>query len=82
MPCWKFFNAILEEAGVEVSEENRDRLDKVFSDFVEEKAKAGKCSLDMPEASAQIHESRTLRQELLDRVREAAGSGGRTTEPC
>jgi hypothetical protein len=72
MPCWKWFNVILQEAGVEVTEENRDRIDQVIHDYVNDRSSYGKCSAVMREASEQIGKDRTMRQELIDKVRGAA----------
>lgn len=72
MPCWKWFNNMLEEAGVEVTEANRERIDAVIHDYIEERSANGKCSRIPSEASGQIAGDRTLRNELLERLKLAA----------
>jgi uncharacterized 2Fe-2S/4Fe-4S cluster protein (DUF4445 family) len=72
MSCWKWFNIILEEAGVEVNEENRDRIDEVLSDYVADRSSCGLCSVVVSEASGQIAGDRDMREELIERVRRAA----------
>jgi hypothetical protein len=73
MPCWKWFNVMLEEAGVEVTEENKDRVDAVIHEYVNARSAVGLCSVVMREASGQIAGDKTMRQELIEKIREAAG---------
>lgn len=80
MPCWKWFNVVLEEAGVEVTEENRDRIDQAIHDYVNDRSSYGKCSVVMREASSQISGDLTMRQELIKKVREAAKPETPTSE--
>jgi GTP-binding protein EngB required for normal cell division len=72
MPCWKWFNVILEEAGVEVTEENKERVDAVIHEYVNDRSSIGLCSVVMREASGQIAGDKTMRQELIEKVQEAA----------
>jgi hypothetical protein len=72
MPCWKWFNVMLEEAGVEVTEENRDRIDAVIHKYVNDRSSVGLCSVVMREASGQIAGDKTMRQELMEKLQEAA----------
>jgi hypothetical protein len=72
MPCWKWFNVMLEEAGVEVTEENRERIDTVIHTYVNDRSSVGLCSVVMREASAQIAGDKTMRQELIGKLQEAA----------
>lgn len=72
MSCWKWFNTVLEEAGVEVTEENRDRIDKVIQDYVENNSSVGRCSAVLQEAGSQIAEDRGMKRELIQRVKAAA----------
>ena len=72
MSCWKWFNIILEEAGVEVTEENRERIDQAIREYVNDRSSYGKCSAVMKEASSQITEDKNMHQELIEKVRVAA----------
>ncbi|MEJ5327511.1 MAG: hypothetical protein WHU54_04590 [Candidatus Bathyarchaeia archaeon] len=36
MGCWKWFNSVLKEAGVQVTEKNKDAIDQVIHDYVSE----------------------------------------------
>lgn len=64
---------MLEEAGVEVTEANRERIDRVIEEYVADRAAYGRCSRIVEEASGQIAGDRTMRQELIWRLQEAAG---------
>ncbi|KQM12559.1 hypothetical protein AOA80_01285 [Methanomassiliicoccales archaeon RumEn M1] len=73
MSCWKWFNKMLDDAGVQVTEENRDRIDAVIQDYIEMRSAHGRCSRIPSEASGQISADRTLRDELIERLRKAEG---------
>ena len=34
MGCWKWFNELLKEAGIAVTDENRDRIDEVIHKYI------------------------------------------------
>ncbi|WP_019177564.1 hypothetical protein [Methanomassiliicoccus luminyensis] len=72
MSCWKWFNTVLDEAGVEVTEENRERIDKVIQDYVENNSSVGRCSAVLREAGSQIAEDKGMKRELVQRVKAAA----------
>lgn len=58
---------------MEVTEENRDRIDQVIQDYVADRAVYGRCSKVVEEASGQIASDRTMREELIQRLQRAAG---------
>ena len=73
MSCWKWFNQVLEEAGVKVTEENRDRIDHVFHQFLDEDISYGKCSAAWSTLQYRVDDEKT-KKSLVERVREAAQS--------
>ncbi len=73
MSCWKWFNQVLEEAGVELTEENKDRIDQVFHSYLEEDARYGKCSSSWERLRYKVDDEETM-TSLIERVREAAKS--------
>ena len=73
MSCWKWFNKMLDDAGVQVTEENRDRIDAVIEEYISHISAHGKCSNIPSEASGQISKDHTLRDELIERLRKAEG---------
>lgn len=44
MGCWKWFNSVLKEAGIEVTDDNRKRVDEVIHQYIGEQANYGRCS--------------------------------------
>lgn len=57
---------------MEVTEENRERIDEVIHKYVNDRSSVGLCSVVMREASAQIAGDMTMRQELMQKLQEAA----------
>ena len=57
---------------MEVTEENRERIDAVIEQFIAERSALGKCSRVPAEASGEISGDRTMRDELIERLRKAA----------
>ncbi|NLK26609.1 MAG: hypothetical protein GX307_08580 [Euryarchaeota archaeon] len=72
MPCWRWLNSVLEEAGVEVNDENRERIDQVIHDYVVDQASHGRCSMIIEEASQQIAGDSGMRRELIDKLQQVA----------
>ncbi|MBI0583681.1 MAG: hypothetical protein ISF22_05575 [Methanomassiliicoccus sp.] len=77
MSCWIWFNSILEEAGVKITPENRDRIDDVLHGYIESRSQAGRCSAEPEVAAGQISTNPMMRSELISRVREAAAGANR-----
>lgn len=71
LSCWKWFNQVLEEAGVEITEENKDRIDNVFHEYLNEEIRYGKCSSNWSKARFKVDDEETMKS-LVDKVREAA----------
>jgi hypothetical protein len=72
MGCWKWFNSVLEEAGVEVTDENREGVDEIIHEYIGEKSKYGQCSADWRKARTQIKADEEMRNELVQRLRPLA----------
>ncbi|NIO36442.1 hypothetical protein GTO27_01930 [Candidatus Bathyarchaeota archaeon] len=68
MGCWKWFNSVLEEAGIEVTEENRKRVDGVIHQYIGEQASYGRCSPNWRKARKQIQANEQMKQELTKRL--------------
>jgi len=52
--CWRWFNKILSQAGVEVSEANEETIEKIIHEFIGEKARYKRCSTDWRKARKTI----------------------------
>ena len=44
MTCWKWFDGMLKEAGIKVTDKNKDKIDKVIHRYVGEQSSYGRCS--------------------------------------
>jgi len=68
MTCWKWFGSILREAGIDVTEENRVRIDQIIHDFVGEKAKYEHCSPEWGKMGKKILEDENERKRLIAKL--------------
>lgn len=69
MGCWKWFNGVLREASVEVTSENRDRIDQVVHQYIGEQASYGRCSPKWTKARKEIIANEQMRQELIGKLK-------------
>lgn len=69
MGCWKWFNSILKEAGIEVTEDNREEIDEVIHKYIGEQSRYGRCSADWRKARKEIKADEKMKQELIERLR-------------
>ncbi|MBC7131024.1 hypothetical protein H5T51_07405 [Candidatus Bathyarchaeota archaeon] len=72
MGCWKWFSSLLKEAGVEVTDENRDKIDEVIHTYINEQIRYGKCSPKWREARKQVQENEEMRNELIAKLKTLA----------
>lgn len=64
MGCWKWLNSIFKEAGIDVTEENMDKINKVIPDFVGEKARYEHCSPEWSKTSKKISADENEKKNL------------------
>jgi hypothetical protein len=69
MGCWKWFNSILKEAGIDVTEENRAQIDKVIHDFVGEKTRYEHCSSDWSKMGKKIRADENEKKKLIAKLK-------------
>lgn len=65
MGCWKWFNGVLKEANVTVSDKNEAKIEETIHKYIGEKSSLGKCSADWKKARVQIQESPEMKAELI-----------------
>jgi len=65
MGCWKWFNSILKEANLTVSDKNEAKIEQVIHKYISEKSRLGKCSADWKKARVQIKADQKLKEELI-----------------
>lgn len=68
MVCWRWFNSVLKEAGVEVTEENEEKVEEVIHKFIGETSKYGRCSHDWRKVGKIIKTDETERKKLIERL--------------
>ena len=68
MGCWKWFNGVLKEDGIEVTDENKEKVDKIIHQYVGEQSKYGRCSSDWRKARREIQASEKMKQELIEKL--------------
>lgn len=70
MGCWKWFDRIVKEAGVKVTDENREKIHEVIHEFVGEDASYGSCSVGWGKEGRKIKIDEEERKRLIERLRE------------
>jgi predicted Fe-Mo cluster-binding NifX family protein len=69
MTCWKWFNNVLKEAGVEVTDKNREKIDETIHKYIGKQSSYGRCSTDWRKARKEIQENEEMKQELIEKLR-------------
>ncbi len=54
MGCWKWFGKVLDEAGLEVTEENADAIEEVIHEYIGKQSKYGRCSANWRKARKEV----------------------------
>ena len=72
MGCWKWFNSILKEAGIEVTDENREKIDEAIHQYIGEQSSYGRCSADWRKARKEVQANEQLKRELVERLKSLA----------
>jgi len=72
MGCWRWFGSVLKEAAVEITDENREKVDEVIHQYIGEKSSYGRCSADWRKARKEINADEEMRNELVEKLRSLA----------
>jgi hypothetical protein len=67
--CWKWFDGVLKEAEVKVTDANREKIDGVIHKYIGEQSSYGRCSADWRKARKEINESPEMRKELIEKLK-------------
>jgi len=67
--CWKWFNGVLKEAEVQVTDANRDKIDEVIHKYISDQSSYGRCSADWRKARKDINASPQMRSELIEKLK-------------
>jgi predicted Fe-Mo cluster-binding NifX family protein len=71
MTCWKWFDGMLKEAGVKVTDKNKQKIDQVIHHYIGEQSSYGRCSADWRKARKEIQENDEMKRELIGKLRSA-----------
>ena len=60
---------MLKEAGIEVTDKNKDKIDKIIHRYVGEQSSRGRCSAQWRKALEEIESDEALKTELIEQLR-------------
>ncbi|MEM2057632.1 MAG: hypothetical protein QXI12_04995 [Candidatus Methanomethyliaceae archaeon] len=69
MACWKWFNGLIKEAGVEVKDENKAKIDDIIHKYINEQISYGRCSPNWSKARKQVQSDEKMRKELIEKLK-------------
>lgn len=69
MACWKWFDGVLKEAGLKVTDKNKEKIDQVIHKYIGEQSSYGRCSADWRKARKEIQENKEMKQELMGKLK-------------
>jgi len=62
---------MLKEAGVKVTDKNKDKVDKVIHRYVSEQSSYGRCSADWRKARKAIQDNEAMKKEPIEQLQTA-----------
>ena len=69
MGCWKWFNSVLQEANVTITDKNKTKIDEVIHKYIGKQSSYGNCSADWKKARKEINESPKMKKELIAKLK-------------
>lgn len=69
MTCWKWFGTLLKEAGVELNENNKEKVDEVIHKYIGLQSSYGHCSADWKKARKEIAVDEKMKKELIGQLK-------------
>jgi hypothetical protein len=70
--CWKWFNGVLKEANLEITDKNKGKIDDVIHKYIGEQSRYGNCSAEWKKARVQINENPKMKAELIAKLKTLA----------
>jgi hypothetical protein len=67
--CWKWFDGVLKEAEVKVTDMNKGKIDGAIHRYIGEQSSYGRCSPDWRKTRKEINESPEMRKELVEKLK-------------
>ena len=72
MGCWKWFNSVLQEVNVTITDKNKAKIDSVIHKYIGEQSRFGNCSADWKKARVEIKENPKMKAELMAKLKALA----------
>lgn len=69
MGCWKWFNGVLDEAGLKVTDKNKEKIDEVIHKYISEQASYGHCSPNWSKARKEVQADEKMKKELIQKLK-------------
>jgi ABC-type iron transport system FetAB ATPase subunit len=69
MTCWKWFGSLIKEAGLELNENNKEKIESIIHKYIGQKSTYGHCSSDWKKALKEITANEKMREELLSQLK-------------
>ena len=73
MSCIEWFEEMLQQEGIAVTEENREAVDRAIRRFTDKHVSVGECSPDWKLVRMEVSKDPMLRKRLVDTVKEETG---------
>jgi hypothetical protein len=58
----------MNDAGVEVTDENKEKVDHIIHEYIGEQSSYGHCSADWRKARKQIQDNEKMKKELISKL--------------
>ena len=71
MGCWRWFKGVLKEAGIEVTDENREKIEEVIHEVIGKTSKYERCSSDWRKAGKTLKADDNEKRKLLEKLQTA-----------
>ena len=68
MGCWKWFDKVLKENGIDITEQNREKIDEIIHQYIGAQSRFGRCSADWKKARKEVKADEQRRRELIERI--------------
>jgi len=65
MGCWRWFNGVLKEVGIVVTDENREKIEEVIHETIGETSKYESCSSDWRKAGKKLKVDENEKRKLF-----------------
>ena len=68
MGCWRWVKEVLKEAGIEVTDENKEKIEEVIHEVIGETSKYERCSSDWRKAGKKLKADENEKRKLLGKL--------------